>query len=78
MTASGTAGYSDELAAYVDLSSLGAVVVKSLAPFAWPGNASPRVHALVEGAWLRGRRGHRPANRPLRAGRDAARGRRHP
>ncbi|NCY10028.1 MAG: dihydroorotate dehydrogenase, partial [Actinobacteria bacterium] len=45
MTASGTAGYSDELAAYVDLSSLGAVVVKSLAPFAWPGNASPRVHA---------------------------------
>lgn len=49
MTASGTAGYSDELAAYVDLSSLGAVVVKSLAPFAWQGNASPRVHALDVG-----------------------------
>jgi dihydroorotate dehydrogenase (NAD+) catalytic subunit len=49
MTASGTAGYSDELAAYVDLSSLGAFVAKSLAPFAWQGNAAPRVHALEAG-----------------------------
>jgi dihydroorotate dehydrogenase (NAD+) catalytic subunit len=49
MTASGTAGYSDELSAYVDLSSLGAVVVKSLAPFAWQGNSAPRVHALEAG-----------------------------
>ncbi len=30
MTASGTAGHGDELAAYVDLSTIGAVVVKSL------------------------------------------------
>jgi dihydroorotate dehydrogenase (NAD+) catalytic subunit len=30
MTASGTAGHGDELARYVDLSRLGAVVVKSL------------------------------------------------
>ena len=49
MTAAGTAGYSDELAAYVDLSSLGAVVVKSLAPFAWQGNPPPRVHAIDAG-----------------------------
>ena len=44
MTASGTAGYGDELAAYQDLSALGAVVVKSLSPAPWPGNAAPRVH----------------------------------
>ena len=44
MTASGTAGHGVELAAYLDLSSLGAVVVKSLAAFEWPGNPAPRVH----------------------------------
>ncbi len=43
MTAAGTAGHGAELAAYLDLSRLGAVVVKSLAAFAWPGNPSPRV-----------------------------------
>ncbi len=43
MTASGTSGYGAELAPYVDLSALGAVVTKSLAPFAWPGNPAPRV-----------------------------------
>ncbi len=43
MTASGTAGYGTELAAYVDLASLGAFVVKSLSPFAWEGNPAPRV-----------------------------------
>lgn len=43
MTAAGTAGHGAELSAYVDLSSLGAVVVKSLASFEWPGNPSPRV-----------------------------------
>ena len=43
MTASGTAGYGDELGAYLDLSALGAVVVKSLSPDPWPGNASPRL-----------------------------------
>ncbi|MFM8267784.1 MAG: dihydroorotate dehydrogenase [Ilumatobacteraceae bacterium] len=44
MTASGTAGHGTELAPYVDLSSLGAVVVKSLAPYEWAGNPAPRVH----------------------------------
>jgi dihydroorotate dehydrogenase (NAD+) catalytic subunit len=49
MTASGTAGHGDELSAYVDLSSLGAVVVKSLYPEAWAGNAAPRVHETPAG-----------------------------
>jgi dihydroorotate dehydrogenase (NAD+) catalytic subunit len=43
MTASGTAGHGAELAAYVDLSSLGAVVVKSLSAEPWPGNPPLRV-----------------------------------
>jgi dihydroorotate dehydrogenase (NAD+) catalytic subunit len=44
MLASGTAGYGAELGAYLDLSSLGAVVTKSLAAFAWEGNPAPRLH----------------------------------
>lgn len=43
MTASGTAGYGTELAAYMDLAPLGAFVTKSLSPFAWDGNPAPRV-----------------------------------
>jgi dihydroorotate dehydrogenase (NAD+) catalytic subunit len=43
LTASGTAGYGDELSAYGELRELGAVVTKSLAAFAWPGNPAPRV-----------------------------------
>jgi dihydroorotate dehydrogenase (NAD+) catalytic subunit len=38
MTASGTAGLSSELAPYMDLSRLGAVVTKSLAAYEWEGN----------------------------------------
>jgi dihydroorotate dehydrogenase (NAD+) catalytic subunit len=49
MTASGTAGHGDELAAYVDLGRLGAVVVKSLSADPWPGNPAPRVHATPSG-----------------------------
>lgn len=49
MTAAGTAGHGAELGAYVDLSSLGAVVVKSLAHFAWEGNPPLRVHATPAG-----------------------------
>ena len=49
MTASGTAGYGVELGAYGDLSALGAVVTKSLANFAWPGNPGPRVHSSGSG-----------------------------
>lgn len=44
LTASGTSGHGAELGAYFDLSRLGAVVVKSLAPSPWPGNPAPRVH----------------------------------
>lgn len=49
MTASGTAGHGDELGAYVDLASLGAVVVKSVSAEPWAGNPAPRLHPL-EGA----------------------------
>jgi dihydroorotate dehydrogenase (NAD+) catalytic subunit len=49
MTASGTAGYGDELSAYLDLSSLGAVVTKSIAAYEWAGNPAPRVHATPLG-----------------------------
>ena len=44
LTASGTSGHGAELAPYLDLSSLGAVVVKSVSPGPWPGNPAPRVH----------------------------------
>ena len=43
LTAAGTSGYGDELAAYGDLAALGAVVVKSLASYPWEGNPAPRV-----------------------------------
>ncbi len=49
MTASGTAGHSDELHPYVPLGSLGAVVVKSLSFDPWPGNPAPRVHQTASG-----------------------------
>jgi dihydroorotate dehydrogenase (NAD+) catalytic subunit len=49
MTASGTAGHGDELAAFVDLAALGAVVVKSMAPYPWAGNPPPRLHAAAAG-----------------------------
>lgn len=49
MTASGTAGYGTELAAYLDLGALGAVVTKSLASFAWGGNPAPRLHPTPQG-----------------------------
>lgn len=49
MTASGTAGHGAELAPYVDLASLGAVVVKSLSAQAWAGNPPLRVHETAAG-----------------------------
>jgi dihydroorotate dehydrogenase (NAD+) catalytic subunit len=49
MTASGTAGHGTELAPYLDLAGLGAVVVKSLAAFPWPGNPAPRLHPTTAG-----------------------------
>ena len=49
MTASGTAGHGAELARYLDLSMLGAVVVKSLSAEAWAGNPAPRVTEVDAG-----------------------------
>jgi dihydroorotate dehydrogenase (NAD+) catalytic subunit len=49
MTASGTAGHGAELAPYLDLSALGAVVVKSLHATPWPGNPPLRVHETTAG-----------------------------
>ncbi len=49
MTASGTAGYGTELSSSFDLSSIGAVVTKSLAAFAWDGNPPPRLHPTHDG-----------------------------
>lgn len=49
MPASGTAGHGTELGAYVDLSSLGAVVVKSLAAYPWEGNPALRTHGTQGG-----------------------------
>ena len=49
MTASGTAGYGVELAGSFDLASVGALVTKSLAAFAWDGNPAPRLHPTAQG-----------------------------
>jgi dihydroorotate dehydrogenase (NAD+) catalytic subunit len=49
MTAAGTSGHGSELSAYLDLSRLGAVVVKSLAVFDWAGNPPPRVSGVSGG-----------------------------
>lgn len=49
MPASGTAGHGTELGRYVDLATLGAVVVKSLSAGPWPGNPPLRVHQTPAG-----------------------------
>ncbi len=49
MTASGTSGHGAELAAYLDLGALGAVVVKSLSVAPWAGNPPLRVHETSGG-----------------------------
>lgn len=43
MSAAGTSGHGAELREYVDLSAIGAVVVKSLSHFSWEGNPPPRI-----------------------------------
>ncbi len=48
-TASGTVGHGAELANYMDLSELGAVVIKSLRDEPWAGNPAPRVHSTAAG-----------------------------
>ena len=49
MTASGTAGRSNELSGYGPLSRLGAVVVKSLSYKPWSGNKAPRLAPVKAG-----------------------------
>ena len=49
LTASGTSGHGAELAPYLDLGSLGAVVVKSLSAEPWEGNPPLRVHETTAG-----------------------------
>lgn len=49
LLASGTAGHGAELSPYLDLSALGAVVVKSLLAGPWAGNPAPRVHETAAG-----------------------------
>lgn len=49
LAASGTAGHGAELAAYVDLAGLGAVVTKSVSADPWAGNPAPRVHEATAG-----------------------------
>ena len=49
LTASGTSGHGAELAPYVDLGALGAVVVKSLSAEPWEGNPPLRVHETAAG-----------------------------
>jgi dihydroorotate dehydrogenase (NAD+) catalytic subunit len=49
LTASGTSGHGAELAPYLDLGALGAVVVKSLSAMPWEGNPPLRVHETTGG-----------------------------
>ncbi len=49
LLASGTAGHGAELAPYLTLANLGAVVVKSLLAEPWAGNPPPRVHPATAG-----------------------------
>ena len=49
MTAAGTSGHGAELASYFPLSTIGAVVCKSLLVDPWPGNPAPRVHETPAG-----------------------------
>lgn len=49
MTASGTFASGREYADFIDLSRLGAVVTKGVAPVAWPGNDSPRIAETASG-----------------------------
>jgi dihydroorotate dehydrogenase (NAD+) catalytic subunit len=49
VAASGTFGHGDEVARVCDPARLGAVTVKSLAPYAWPGNPPPRLRTTASG-----------------------------
>ncbi len=49
MTASGTFGYGEEFSPFVDLSTLGAIVVKGISLHPRPGNPPPRVVETASG-----------------------------
>ena len=49
VAASGTFGYGEEVARLCPPAGLGAVTVKSLAPFSWEGNPPPRLHMTAAG-----------------------------
>ncbi|MFN8015172.1 MAG: dihydroorotate dehydrogenase [Acidimicrobiia bacterium] len=49
VAASGSFGHSDELLDVVDYSKIGAITIKSLAPFESPGNVAPRVAGVPTG-----------------------------
>ena len=49
MTASGTFGSGEEYSEFVDLSKLGAVVTKGVAPTPWEGNPTPRIAEVYGG-----------------------------
>ena len=51
VAASGTFGYGDEVARLCPPDRLGAVTVKSLAAFDWPGNPAPRLAPLRCASW---------------------------
>lgn len=51
MTASGTFGYGEDYAEYIDVSRLGALVAKGIRMQPWPGNQLPR-HAEVPGGMV--------------------------
>ena len=52
VAASGTFGHGAEVLHLVDPARLGALTVKSLAAFAWAGNAAPRLHATAGGGMV--------------------------
>ena len=52
VAASGTFGYGDEVARLCPAGRLGAVTVKSLAAFDWPGNPAPRLAPGTDGGML--------------------------
>lgn len=49
MVASGTFGYGQEYADFVDLNQLGAIVVKGITREPWEGNATPRIYETPSG-----------------------------
>jgi len=52
IAAAGTFGHGDEVARLCDPTGLGAITVKSLAAYPWPGNPAPRVCPAVGGGML--------------------------